>query len=278
VFAQGEEVTISVGKDLAISDFLDLVAKTTGHVVIYDPNGQRIRGQKLGTGFTMNVPKARAFDTFRAILAFFELTLVPIGPTDYKIYLVVDSRSTNNHVKNRAIYVDPEKLDEYADKDGVYIACAVPVRHIRNLTTLRTALSSMVTQAGIGRVHEVPGANFVILVDYAPTVYAMAQLIRQMDVPLGGSQRVYDVIELKHAVAKDLATAINDVLASGSDEAKPPSRGRAYVHGVPAVKPRVVPYAARNALVVSCAQSDLQHIRALVARLDMPAKRLEHAG
>ncbi len=84
---------------------------------------------------------------------------MPIGPRGYEIYLVIDSRSTNNFVKNKAVYVDYGELDKFADHDGLYISCAIPIRHIDNLTTLRTALSTMVSPAGIGRVHEVPGPS-----------------------------------------------------------------------------------------------------------------------
>lgn len=182
-FAQGDElVEVKLEKDVKITEFLDLISKSTGRPLLYDPNGQRIRGQSLGAGFTHEIPKDRVFDTFRAILAFYELVLVPIGPRGYEIYLVIDSRSTNNFVKNKAVYVDYKELDRYEDNDGLYISCAIPLTHIENLTTLRTALSTMVSPAGIGRVHEVPGSNSIIIMDFAPTVAAMAKLVRQMDV------------------------------------------------------------------------------------------------
>ena len=269
-----EMVTIKVDKDLPIAEFLDHISAATGRPLLYDPNGQRIRGQKMGQGFSHNVPKERVFDTFRAILAFFELNLVPIGPKGHEIYLVLDSRSTNNFVKNKAVFVDHGKLDAYADKDGMYIASAVPIRHIENLTTLRTALSTMVSPAGIGRVHEVPGSQSIIIMDFAPTVHAMAQLIKKMDVPPTGTERTLAVIELKHAVAKDLASAVNETLANTPPPAAPGRRG--YVpSGAGRIKPRVVPYAARNALLVTCMKSDYKGIRELVATLDKPMKRLE---
>lgn len=267
-------VTISVEKDLAIADFLDIVSKATGKPLLYDPNGQRIRGRTIGAGFTHTVKKERVFDTFRAILAFFELSLVPIGPKGYEIYLVIDSRSTNVFVKNKALYVDYRKLDEYADKDGLFIASAVPIRHIENLTTLRTAISTMISPAGIGRVHEVPGSQSLIILDFAPTVAAIAHLIKQMDVAPVVAERTLAVIELRHAVAKELAAAVNEVLANESSPPAPAGR-RGYVYGVQKIKPRVVPYTPRNALLVSCMKSDYKRISELVVTLDKPTKRLE---
>ena len=266
-------MTITVEKDLAISDFLDQISQATGKPILYDPNGQRIRGQKLGASFSRTVPKDRVLDVFRAILAFYELTLVPVGPRDFEVYLVIDSRSTNTFVKNKALYVDYRKIEDFADRDGVYVSCAVPIKHIENLTTLRTALSTMVSPAGIGRVHEVPGSQSIILMDFAPTVAAMTRLIRQMDVAPEGTERVLRVIELRHATAKDLATAINDVLAT--EASAPAARGRTAFYRVQRIKPKVVPYGPRNALLVSCMESHFRRIQDLVATLDKPQKRLE---
>ena len=67
--AQDGLVEIKIDKDLALIDFLDQIGKATGKALVYDPNGQRIRGQKFGASFQLRVPKSRAFDTFRAILS-----------------------------------------------------------------------------------------------------------------------------------------------------------------------------------------------------------------
>ena len=113
------------------------MSDATGIPLLYDPNNQRIRSAKFGSAFKMEVPKDKLFDTFRAILAFFELNLVPIGPKGHQIYLAIDSRTTNNFVKNKAQYVDYRDLEQYEDHDGLYISCAVPIRYIDNLTPLR---------------------------------------------------------------------------------------------------------------------------------------------
>ena len=205
--AQGTEedendlVEIKIDKEQEIKDFLDVISKSTGKPLLYDPRGQRIAGVTIGAGFSHKIPKDRAFDTFRAILAFFELTLVPIGPKGYEIYLVIDSRSTNNFIKNKAQYVAFEDLAKYEDQDGMYISCAIPIKHIDNLTTLRTALNNMTSQGGVGRVHEVPGSNSIIILDFAPSVVAMAKLIAQMDVEPEGQELVMEFIELYWAFA-----------------------------------------------------------------------------
>lgn len=271
---QGEEfVEIKLDKDLKITEFLDVISKSTGKPLLYDPNGQRIRGQALGAGFTHKIPKDRVFDTFRAILAFYELVLVPIGPRGYEIYLVIDSRSTNNFVKNKAVYVDYKDLDRYEDYDGLYISCAIPLHHIENLTTLRTALSTMVSPAGIGRVHEVPGSNSIIIMDFAPTVAAMAKLIKQMDVQPPGKALVLEFIELTYAYADDVADIIGELVTAQRQAQVTQRRGQTTVRQQEP-EPRILAYEPRNALVIAATEDDFKLIKSLVERFDEASPEL----
>lgn len=257
-----DEVTIAVNKDQRVADFLDQVAAATGRPVLYDPKSARIGPNTMGVDMTRTVPKDRLFDTCRSILSFFELNLVPIGPRGYEIYLVIDSRSTNNFVRNKAEWVDHAELEKVRDQDGVYVVCAVPVRHIENLTTLRTALSTMVSPGGLGRVQEVPGAQAVIIMDFAPTVWAMAKLIERMDRVEEDRQPATATIELRYAEAEPMAATLTSALVEPADpKAKP------------APLPRIVPYGPRNALVVHGTAADVERVRELVKALDQPAKQ-----
>jgi type II secretory pathway component GspD/PulD (secretin) len=272
--AQGEMTKIEVTEETPLVDFLKSITTATGRALLYDPNNQRIRGQKMLAGFSLEVPRNRLFDTYRAILAFFELNLVPIGPKGYEIYLVIDSRSTNNFVKNKATQVNYDDLGGYSDKDGVYISCAIPVRHIQNLTTLRTALSTMVSPAGIGRVHEVPGSGRIIVMDFAPNVVAMAALVRQMDVENEETKVSLESIELKYAHCELMAETLNELLGPRDVEGQAkPSRGRPSSYLPTPVPPRVVPYEPRNSVAVRATKADLDRIRKLIAALDQPSKQ-----
>jgi len=260
-------IVINVEKEMELEKFLDLISKATGKPLLYDPNGQRIRNQKMGSTFSHRVPRDKLFITFRAILSFYELTLVPIGPKGYEIYLAIDSRSTNNFVKNKAVYVDYRELPQYEDHDGLYISCAIPVRHIDNLTTLRTALSTMVSPAGIGRVHEVPGSNNIIIMDFAPTVAAMARLIQQMDVESPEKRMLMKFVELDHAYADDVADIISELVAV-QRQAQAPTRRNRNVTSSDTPEPRIIAYEPKNALVIAASEEDFLRIQELIDRFD----------
>ncbi len=261
-----ELTTITVGKDQQVSAFLDAAALLVGKPILYDPNSQRLqKSQMMGVEMIHAVPKGKELDLVRSILAFHEITLIPVGPKGYDILIAIDSRSTNNLVKNKAVYVDYKDLARYEDRDGLYISCAIPIRHIENLTMLRTALSTMVTPAGIGRVHEVPGASRIIIMDYAPTVVAMARIVQEMDVD--PEPVVTQTIVLGHAAAVALAATLKELFVS---EAKPDPRQPPMMAGRFVAAPRIAAYEPRNAIVVVATEKDLARIREVITQLDVP--------
>jgi len=266
----GDRVRIQLAKDLTIAEMLDTISKTTGTPMLYDPSSTRIARVKLGSAFDVTVSRGRLLDTYRAILSFFELTMIPVGPKEYEIYLVVDSHSTNNLIKNKMLFVPPDKLEEYADKDGTYIGTALPVHHIENLTTLRTALSTMVSPAGIGRVHEVPGSHALIVMDFAPTVVAISRLIALIDKPAASEQPGMGVVELKYARAVDMAAALTKLLEQPAPVPHPSRRSTASSKR--SLAPKVIAYEPRNAIVIRGLPADVESIKAVVALLDLPPR------
>jgi len=259
-----EQVTITITKDLPVAEFIDGAALTVGTPILYDPASQKLqRGQTMGVDMKWSVPKGKELDLVRSILAFYEITLVSVGPKGYEVFLATDTRSSNMLVKNKAESVPFESIQHYEDKDGLYIVTSIPVKHVENLTTLRTALSTMVTPSGIGRVHEVPGVNRIIVMDYAPSVAAMARLIKEMDVEPEPVRT--QTIVLAHAEAAALAATLKELFAA---EPPQPTPGRQMpVRTVDA--PRIAAYEPRNAIVVVATESDLARIREVITQLDV---------
>jgi Bacterial type II/III secretion system short domain len=258
-------VTITITKDQPVVEFVDAAALLVGRPILYDPNSQRLqKSQTMGVDIIHGVPKGKELDLVRAILAFYEITLVPVGPRGHEILLAIDSRSTNNLVKNKAEFVPFEEIGRHADRDGFYMMTSIPVRHIENLTMLRTALSTMVTPAGIGRVHEVPGASRIIVMDYAPTVAAMARIVKEMDIdpePL-----VTQTIRLQHTDAGALAATLKELFPG---DAKPDPR-QPGMPGRAAPGPRIASHEPTNSVVVVATEKDLDRIREVVKQLDVP--------
>lgn len=255
-------VEIKLGKEMEITELLATVAKITQKPLLYNPNSQMIRGQKIGVEYAVKVPKDRVFDTCRSILAFYELILVPVGPKGYESYLVIDSRSTNNIIKNKATFVPYTKLAEYADKDGMYISTAFPIQYLTNLTTLRTALSTMVSPAGIGRVHETQ--DKLIVMDFAPTVAEMAKIVAELDKPQPAVVRKMELVRLSHARAEEVATVLIQLMTPAP---KDPRRSSMVREKPPT---RIAPYPRLNAVAIYADEPTREELKQMIAGLDVP--------
>jgi type II secretory pathway component GspD/PulD (secretin) len=257
--AQEEDTVLIVRKGQPVSEFLDGAAAMIGRPILYDSSSQRINSQTMTNDLRWGVPKGREIDLIRSILAFHEITLVPAGPKGREVFLAIDSRSTNNLVKNKAEFVPYDQLEHYADRDGLYIMTTIPVKNVENLTILRTALSTMVTPAGIGRVHEVSRA--VVVLDFAPTVVAMARLVREIDV--AAEPVATATILLAHAPAAPLAATLKELFVT-----EVPKGANVPLTFPPAV--RIAAYVATNAVVVVATERDLARIREVIKQLDVP--------
>ncbi|MHC4137477.1 MAG: secretin N-terminal domain-containing protein [Planctomycetota bacterium] len=258
-----ELTIIEFTKGQELSAFLDGAAAIVGRPLLYDPNNQRIRGQPMSTGMSWAVPKGRELDLIRSILAFHEIVLIPSGPKGYEVLLAVDSRSTNMFVKNKAEFVPYERLAEYEDKDGVFITTSIPVRHVDNLTTLRTALSTMVTPAGIGRVHEVPGTRRLVVMDFAPSVVAMARVVRELD--REPEPVLTETIPLNHAEAVALAVTLRELFVRPM-----PATARPQLRHEATPQPRIAAYEPANKIVIVATEEDRARIKEVVKQLDQP--------
>ncbi len=127
----------------------------------------------------------------------------------------------------------------------------------------------------------VDGAR-VILFSGSDTAFQRVEaLLARIDPPLlpgeerGGRIAVY---YLKHVVAEDLAATVKEVLTNARSNARPTGAG-APMQGGPSSSAlegevRVTADKVGNALVVSGTAADLESVRELVARLDLPRRQV----
>lgn len=115
--------------------------------------------------------------------------------------------------------------------------------------------------------------NHLVITDTADSVRRIEELVAALDGP--GMARVTEVIPLEHADAASLARQISAAFAESQSRAQQllsriPAAGNAAPP--PAMRaPTVVPAEHANRLVVSGSQRQLQAVRDLVAKMDVPA-------
>lgn len=250
-------------------DLLDAVNKQSDRSVLYDSNIKN-KIDKLKIQFLGNytVPKSRLFDWLQGVLSFSSFILIPIGPTDYEQWMVVDV--TNPAIRSRPTYVKEEELTEWRDRDGVYIVSTLRVKNLDagDLQRARTGIQQLLTTtATIGRINEVPGQNAFIIADFAPVVYASKKLLDAMDIPLLENKQVLERVQIHYALASDMEAMLTDLLSGTTPTGQP---RRPVNPQQPQVKPdpQIISDNRTNSLILYAVPEDIVKMKDLILQLD----------
>jgi type II secretory pathway component GspD/PulD (secretin) len=282
--ARAEEDAVRVtteGETRELEDFLQHVDEVLDLPLIWDPRSRAIAGKQIAN-VDIQGTRAEVFSAFRALLAFYELVVIPVGPAHYQIYVVMDARQTAAIMKLKPVYIElnDANLEEYENQDGLFVTTVFTMQHMTELRDARNALNRIVTGQNIGNVTEVPSSHSFLVTDFAPNVVAIYRLLRVMDeaAAIGASAReahIHQAIQLEHADAVDLA----GVLAAqfGANEpgvARPQPQGQ---QPLVSTAPRLLIHADErtNQLLVTGYQVDLDRVVRAVATLDVPVKRAD---
>jgi general secretion pathway protein D len=116
-----------------------------------------------------------------------------------------------------------------------------------------------------------PGNNSLVITDYADNLQRIARIIAALDVP---NATDVEVINLRHALASDLAPIVQRLVDSAAAGAVAGAPGQAVV-GDSSFRTTVIAEARSNSLIVRAANpARLALVRSLVERLDRPASEV----
>jgi type II secretory pathway component GspD/PulD (secretin) len=269
--AEAEEPPARSGAELVlkeevpIEDFLRALGQ---HLKLsWNPQEKAIQ-RKLLSNVNVSVAPGRMLEAVRRVLAPYDLVLVPMGARGEQGWWVADLRqpSMGLGMKPEAIALDDASLATYEGQDGRFVTTAIRVRGVGLLRDARLAIQRLVTQNNIGSIGEVPGADTLIVTDFAPAVCAIYRVVRQMEASANAPADVpARLMTLRHANAIELARVL-------AVHAAPPQQN---VPGQPPMPPlpervRVTADGRTNQLVVSGGASEVEAMLVLVKGLDVP--------
>ncbi len=277
VEADDELVRLTIGEDdVEIENFLRAVGKVTGVPLVWNPSDKNIRGKKIIGSVDLKAPKGELFNLVRALLTFYELVMIPVGPAEYQVQLVMDARQTSSILKLKPDYVKltDENLTLYENQDGKFITTTIKVENMTDLRNARNALTRIVTGQNIGNVTEVPAARAFVVTDFAPNVVAIYRLLREMDVKPEGKEVVSEYITLEHAVAEELEPILTDLFTGREAVSRPgqPRRpGNQAAGGEPEdPEPRIISDPRTNKIILYGIRADIDEIKTVISNLDVP--------
>jgi general secretion pathway protein D len=243
-----------------------IIHDNTGVSIVYNKNDPALKSKRVTFTGNYQVPRSRIFDWLQAVLSYQKLVLVPIGPTNYKQWALLNL--SDPAIANHPVYVPEAELQEWADRDGVFIVTTFTVNKLRDTTRARNALANLVTRP-IGRIQDVPGTQSFVVGDYAPVVCSMARLIKAMDITNPEYVPIFKLVHLEWAVASELEPIIQDLLAA-TPMTSTTSRGRSQqTFGVPSKPEPVVRADSRQeAIVIYAIEEDVARIEMIIKELD----------
>lgn len=223
------------------------MAAISGRNIVVDP---RVKGT-ITLSTDRPVPPAVAFNQFLATLRLSGFTVVESGGL-LKVVPEADAKLQGGGVSVGS-----------APAGGGQIVTQIFRLNHENAGNLVPILRPLISPNNTINVN--PGNNSLVITDYADNLQRIARIIAALDV---SNATDVEVINLRHALASDLAPIVQRLVDSGAGAAAAP--GQVQADG--SFRTTVIAEARSNSLIVRAANpARLNLVRSLVERLDRPS-------
>ena len=270
---------INLGKEgLTLAEAVEWAAKDTGKSFLFGTK-RTLEAKTIFLAGIHRVRRDKLYEFWQSVFVTQGFAIIPMGP-DGGEFLLVEAIDSSRILKQRARYVAVEELPGLQRRAGEVIMTTIALRHVQ-VANVRQAVTLILQNRQAEFTQEVASANALIVVGFAPTVFAISQLVTAMDVPSPTATLTFEKIELKHAVAEELQPIISDLISTGATGgaagAQPAVRrpGQNLLPGQEKPEPKIISDPRTNSLVVYSVQSDLDEIKRLVSFLDTEETTVE---
>ncbi len=267
----GDTIIFNLSPDSGypLTQFVQLCHEVTGRVFIYEEAELANRNVRL-VG-TKTVPKSKFYEFFQVIMILNDLACLPVGSSEIEVIRIKNLRQAQRgELTNRAPVVQYTDLDNYADKVGEIITSTIPLNNIDARQTF-TSLRQYFTNQNTESITPIDNSNSLVITALAPTVWAMARLLKWMDVKPQSQQLEFEIVELENAVAEEIEPILSELLnqRSGFGGMRSPQQGNnAQNQLVEALETRVIPDARTNSLILYGTGDANERVKDLIDQLD----------
>ena len=165
------------------------------------------------------IPKDEFYSFFQIIMFINGYILTKVGPDHLAVVLIqslAPSPQQRTNLRNEAIYVLPDELDEYADQVATQVITVLHLPHT-DVRTLGNSLRGLTSADPSGQQGVIPvgNTNSVILSGFASNVASMARILKLVDEESARDTSispVFEVLQLEFAAAEDLADILEQLL------------------------------------------------------------------
>ncbi|HGY91076.1 MAG TPA: hypothetical protein ENK43_07880 [Planctomycetes bacterium] len=256
-----------------LEKFVASASVITGKTFVFDP--RRLSGKVINMIGTKKVAEEDVFSFLQVLFFAHDLAVLPIGPPETEVLLIEDIK-TSQSLKDRAKFVTLDELETRRRRVGEILAVTIPLKYIP-VEKAQRALTNIIQEHRAGFVQTIEEANSLLIVNFAPKVWTMYQILKAMDVPVEANELKFEKIALEYHVAEELGPIIESLMEartdiSSSGGAPSPGRGRPArpsSSGNTTPAPKIIPDPRTNSLLVYAIDDYMTEIKNLVADLDV---------
>ncbi|MCI0409785.1 MAG: hypothetical protein L0191_14685, partial [Acidobacteria bacterium] len=209
-------------QQLTLQDFVKLCQEATGVNFTYDQQtGQALNDARAVMFGPKRIPKSEFYNFFQIQLFINEFVCVEVGPPQISVVLIQSLAQTargQQTIKQKALYVLPQDLDDYIDQPATLITTVLNLKNIETRTLqaqLRALFPDTTTQSIIPATE-----HSLILQGFGSYIASLARLLQLVDDVSAATdevQPVFDLIPLEFAAAEDVADLLEQLLEAQRD-------------------------------------------------------------
>ena len=272
--AQPEDITDENFPDLIKSfdypnaDIMDVakaIGKLTKKNFIIEPG---VSG-KITIVAPTPVTVAQAWKLFLSALAMNNYTIVPTNDGYLKIRKEANAINDSIETYSGAYYPTSDQL----------ITRIIRLKYIQ-ASSLKKSLDKFAKSKKSGKVEAYDDTNSIIISGYGSSVQRVSTIIEELDKP--GFEERLEVIPIRHAKSKSIATLVTNIIKGGEDNKKGSRFSRARLKNKGGGKTEnlklVTPDERTNSIIVVGNSQGIRRIKKLVKQLDYPLDPADAGG
>lgn len=266
------------GDGMKLLEFVKRCQEVTGLNFVVPTESSTVMSQtELSMLGPKRVPKQDFYSFFQIIMFIHDFACVEVGPPGLSVIVIqnLNQQRQPGNIKQRAIYVQPEELERYADQPATLITTVLnlPNTEVRSLSN---SLRALLTDQNTQNMLPAGNSNSIVLTGFGSNIVQLANLLLLIDAKSAvetAKSPVFDRVPLEFAAAQDVANIVSELLQARAQAMREVNRPRAVEGGVVdpnrvQIESKIIVDARTNALLVMALPEELPHLKELIARLD----------
>jgi len=268
-FAQSDE-----DESMTLYQFVQACEQVTGLNFTWGAETEALlKNQQVNLLGPKTIKKERFYSFFQVMMIISDFVCTEIGEDDISV-IKIDSMATaaRNNLRAGALYVEPERLEEYKDQPATLITTVVSLPNT-DVRQVSNSMRSMITDPNTQQMLPAGNSQSMVLVGFGSNVVALANMLKIID---DASQTdvippEFDVIKLEYASAEDIAATVEELLeaANQNRSSGPQAQGPQGALNRNQGEAKILTESRTNSLLVMAMPDEMPRIKELVARLDV---------